>query len=438
MDSKERLSLYLPVGISAALYIFISYFTERHESTFLLTSYSLLFGFYLWLAHKTKPCSVPHFLFVAIVFRLLFLFAMPNLSDDIYRFVWDGKLLLNGINPFEQLPSYYAQHGLPSGLTIDLYQLLNSPDYFTIYPPFAQLVFLVSVYFSPDSVLGSAVIMRLLIIVAEIVTIYTLIKLVDHYGINRKHVMWYALNPLVILELTGNLHYEAFMICFLVVGLYLYVNKKLIASAAFIALAISAKLLPLMLLPLFLRKVPVKKLFKYYSWVGLFTVLMFLPLVSYALLDGMSSSIGLYFQKFEFNASIYYLIREIGFSVKGYNVIGAVGPYLALLTFIFIIGVAWFKKQLDLPKLIMIVLTGYFLLATTVHPWYITTILAFAIFTHYRYVVLWSFLIFFTYMGYSQTGFQEALWVTTIEYVLVIVYILYETFKEKKPVIAGV
>lgn len=438
MDNKERLSLYLPVGVSAALYVFITYFTERHESAMLLSSYSVLFGSYLWLTHKTKPCSVPHFIFVAITFRLLLLFALPNLSDDIYRFVWDGKLILNGINPFDQLPSFYAENGLPNGLTLELYRLLNSPDYFTIYPPFAQFVFLVSVYLSPDSVLGSAIVMRLLIILAEAVTIYTLIKLVDHYGVNRKYVMLYALNPLVILELTGNLHYEAFMICFLVVGVYLYIKKKLVASAVFIALAISAKLIPLMLLPLFLRRMPIKPLLKYYGWIALFTLIAFLPMLSGALFEGMTSSIGLYFQKFEFNASIYYLIREIGYAIKGYNVIGTVGPYLALLTFLFIMVVAWFKNKLDLPKIIMIVLTGYFLLATTVHPWYITTIIAFAIFTGYRYVILWSFLIFFTYVGYGIGGFQENLWVTTIEYVLVIVYILYETYKKEKPVVAGV
>ena len=84
---------------------------------------------YLLIYKKANsPTSLYFFLGVAVLARLLLIGAFPQLSDDIYRFVWDGRLINQGVNPFAQLPAYYMQEGnqLP-GLTPDLFARLNSP-----------------------------------------------------------------------------------------------------------------------------------------------------------------------------------------------------------------------------------------------------------------------------------------------------------------------
>lgn len=416
--------------ISACFYLFISYYLHRSEGFWLLSSYALLFVAYVYLVKTAKQDHVLFYVVLALFFRLLLLFAFPTLSDDIYRFVWDGKLLSLGIHPFNEVPSAIVAKGnLPKGLSLELYQNLNSPDYFTIYPPFAQLIFWLSSALSPSSVLGAAVVMRLLIVSVEMVSIRYLLKLADHYQIKPQNVLWYALNPLVILELTGNLHYEAFMICFLLIALYLLVREKYIWAGFFVAMAVSVKLLPLILLPLFLRKIDFKHLVRFYGSTAFFIVLTFLPMFSSSLIHGMESSLSLYFQKFEFNASVYYLIREFGYAVKGYNIIQSAGPYLAVTTFILILLFALFAYRQKIPQAIIGALMIYFLMATTVHPWYVTTILAFSVLTNFRFGVVWTCLIFFTYLGYDTAGFQENLWVTTTEYVLLTGYITYEFFK---------
>jgi len=416
--------------ISACFYLFISYYLHRSEGFWLLSSYVLLFVAYVFLVKTARQDQVLFYIILALFFRLLLLFVFPNLSDDIYRFVWDGRLLSLGMHPFNEVPSAIVAKGnLPKGLSLALYQYLNSPDYFTIYPPFAQLVFWLSSALSPSSVLGSAVVMRLLIITAEMVSIRYLLKLADFYQVRRQNVLWYALNPLVILELTGNLHYEAFMICFLLLAVYLLLKEKYIWAGFFVAMAVSVKLLPLILLPLFIRRVDFKHLIWFYGSIAFFVVLTFLPLFSSTLIHGMGSSLSLYFQKFEFNASVFYLIREVGYAVKGYNIIQTAGPYLAVTTFILIVLFALFAYRQKFPQAVIGSLIIYFLLATTVHPWYVTTILAFSVLTNFRFGVVWTFLIFFTYLGYEAAGFQENLWVTTTEYVLLTGYIAYELFK---------
>ena len=78
---------------------------------------------------------------------MILLFAFPNLSDDIYRFVWDGNLIGLNINPYGSMPSELVGQNNP-GLSMDLYAQMNSPDYYTIYPPVTQLIFYISTWFS--------------------------------------------------------------------------------------------------------------------------------------------------------------------------------------------------------------------------------------------------------------------------------------------------
>lgn len=430
MDSENRYRLYLPILVSLGLYVFIGYFTERTDHVLLLSAFAALFAMYLWLALKSASGQLNTLIFAGLAFRLVLLFTFPSLSDDIYRFVWDGRLLQTGVSPFAELPSAIMSSGdLPGGLTQELYVQLNSPDYFTIYPPFAQLIFWLSVVISPSSTLGSAIVMRVFIILAEIGTIYFLLKFCDNFNLDRKQVLWYALNPLVIIELTGNLHYEAFMIFFLMAGIYFLLKNKTLLSAFFWALAIASKLLPLILLPVFLRRIKLERLLKFYLLTGLFSILSFLPLLSIELIEGMTSSISLYFQSFEFNASIYYVIRAIGYQQKGYNIIGQAGPILAAITFLTIVGYSWLTYRNKLSVVCLFVMLFYFLMATTVHPWYITTLVAFAALTRYRFAIVWSAVIFFTYAGYTSIGYHENLWLIAIEYVIVIVYMLYEIFR---------
>ncbi len=426
-----KATYFLIFGLSIVAYCLIGYVFARHESLSLAGTYTLLFATYLYVLFQRPNLNTLNWLVLAsILFRLIFLFSFPSLSDDIYRFVWDGRLLNQGIHPFSELPSFYIHLGNEvEGLSQPLFDKLNSPNYFTIYPPFAQFVFWLSILFT-NSVLGSAVVIRLLILLAEVGSILIIRQLLIQYRLPAKRVLIYALNPLIVIELTGNLHFEAFMIFFLLLSIYCLHQNSIVKSAVFMACAVAAKLIPLMLLPLFIRRLKMKPLIKYYLLTAIFIFLLFIPLFNYDLIIGLSKSIGLYFQKFEFNASVYYLVREVGFVVKGYNIIETSGKYLALISFIGILILSLIKSQrANVMEVMMWILTFYFFLATTVHPWYISTLLALGLFTNFRFTVLWSLLIFFTYTGYSDFGFHENMLIVFIEYLMVFGVILFELIR---------
>jgi len=427
---KNNFRLILFVFISAIGYFVLGYFTSRENTIPLFTLYGSLFAAYIASWYSVREQSVTHYIYAAIGLRLLLLFSVPVLSDDIYRFIWDGRLLANGISPFAAVPIDYIsnQSGQIPGIDSSLFQLLNSPEYFTVYPPLSQLVFWLAAVISPDSTFGSIIVVRVLIIVAEIGCIYLIKKLLAHYQLPSKNVLLYALNPLVILELTGNLHFEPFMIFFLLLAIYLMIKNRLALSGISWSAAIGFKLIPLIFLPLLIRRLNIKAQVVIYATTGIATLLLFLPLYDEALINGLSSSLTLYFQTFEFNASLYYLARAVGYWFKGYNIIAQLGPSLALVTFIAIMTYALRARQKFtlLPTAAMWVLLIYLSLATTVHPWYITTLVALSVFSQYRFVVLWSLLIFVTYAGYSFNGYAEPMTLIILEYIGLAIFTCYE------------
>lgn len=433
--ANQKPLYYLFIFFSILSYVAIGYLIQRHETIYLLPAFALLFLIYGWII-KQQDNSHEFWIVVAILFRLIFLFALPSLSDDFYRFIWDGRLWSAGYHPFAELPSTYVQQGI-EGIDQQLFSKLNSPEYFTIYPPVSQFIYWLSVKVSPHSVLGSVIFMRALLIVTEAGSILLMRNLLKRFALPSKNVLIYALNPLVVVELVGNLHFEALIIFFVLLTVYFLDTQKWIKSTLAMALAIGSKLIPLLFLPALVRLLGIKKAIRYGLIVTLGLVVLFIPIYNSRVISGMSESLGLYFNKFEFNASLYYLVREYGFWHYGYNIIQTVGWKLGaiagvlILLFSFRKGLKWnlvvdIKANQKLLSEWMWVLCIYFLFATIVHPWYITTLLALSIFTSYRFVVLWTGLIFLTYTGYTVSGFSEIMWLTACEYILVVGYLVFE------------
>ncbi len=507
--------LFLKIGIGLlliGLVYGIGYQTPRNDFPQLICLYSIFFFFYLGIYQfTTTKKTIAFFIGLSILLRLLLVFTIPNFSDDLYRFIWDGRLITQGVNPFDYLPSYYIEQDIKvAGLTPELYQQLNSPNYFTIYPPVNQIIFAIATWLFPNSIWGSSLVMKSFLFTFEVGSIFLIIRLLCYFKLPAKNVLLYALNPLIILEITGNLHFEGAMIFFLLLAIWLVVVKKwwLLSALAF-ALSVASKLLPLMFLPLLVRRlgrnknllsskissnstaaenstgplplwreseggntskklrppppsrggeytsnmkplgiiksiislmknrIYVKdwlllnwiKIISYFAIIGITLILLFLPLLNGAFLSNFGDSLNLYFQKFEFNGSIYYAIRWVGFQIKGYNIIGTLGPVLAITAFLGIISITLLEQQpiwQTLFSSMLFAICCYLFGSATVHPWYVAMPIVFCVFTRFRFPILWSGLIFLTYINYSYGEYFENLWMVGIEYVLVFGYLIYE------------
>ncbi len=540
----KNLKIRWGIGIVLISLVYaLGYETARSDFPQLITLYGTFFLIYIGVFHFTKTqTTLSFFVGIAILLRFILIFTIPNFSDDLYRFIWDGRLLTQGINPFDHLPTYYIENNVAiPGLTTELYQQLNSPNYFTIYPPVNQAIFAAAAWLFPNSIWGSSLVMKSFLFIFEFGSIFLIIQLLPYFKLPTKNVLLYALNPLIIIEITGNIHFEGAMIFFLLLAVWLIVTQnKWIWSAIAFALSVASKLLPLMFLPLFVRRIgrttngeillptlsrgktvkscstrgkvlnffskilvstmqfPLlkrargmlssenskyseklpnnipptpfkggedlgetkflnqlmqlilltknrivlkewfelnwKKIIAYFSIIGITLIALFIPLINGVFLTNFGDSLNLYFQKFEFNGSLYYFFRWIGFQIKGYNIIGTLGPILALSALTGILLITFLEQNTDWSKLferMLFAVCCYLFCSATVHPWYVAMPIVFCLFTRFRFPILWSGLIFLTYINYSYSEYFENLWMVGIEYTLVFGYLIYEIMIEK-------
>ncbi|MFK8163048.1 MAG: hypothetical protein AB8H12_11350 [Lewinella sp.] len=505
----------------AAGVLYLGFGVDRTDFTSLFSSFLVAFSGYLLLVRKPDERNLKLLIGLGIILRIALVFAFPLLSDDVYRFIWDGNLVTAGENPFAQLPAYYleASNAVP-GLTEELFNKLNSPDYYTIYPPIAQGVFTIAAWLSPGSWYGAAVVMKLFLLACELGSLWVMWQLLAGKGlrgeekkvrdawasstffpfsllrrarpqvqkkvkeqgevrlantINRPidrqtKLLYYWLNPLILIEIMGNLHFEGAMVFFLLLAYYLLQRSKWVAAAAAMAASVASKLLPLMLLPLLIRRLArwpeapfrggglTDSLTRFFNknyllsvvknarpfWIfsvafGVSCGLFFAPLLlSEGFLTGFSSSLELYQKKFEFNASIYYLARAYGYLDVGWNQIAVFGPWLAKASAVGILLLALLDRRSDwasLPVGWLWAFVLYLLCATTVHPWYLSVPIALCCFTHWRFPLLWSFLIMLTYTNYLTEPYQENLWLVAAEYLVVAGFAFWEW--RKRPSLGG-
>lgn len=480
-ESNTNAQRLLIGSILIACTLYLGYFVQQDDFWQFLPVFVVFFGLYSWIITRPtldlKGRKLQFWIGLAILLRFVLLFGIPNLSDDVYRFIWDGRLIQNGINPFTQLPTYYIEQTTPpAGINLALFQQLNSPNYYTIYPPVAQFTFFVATWLFPESIWGSAFVMKLFLFAFECGNIFLLLRLLPLFGVAQRKTLIYALNPLIIVEISENLHFEGAMIFFLLLSLFLLLksktalvpqhsissdndgrtlhsirpdisthsfrllstsslNRYFLLSALAFALAIASKLLPVLFLPLFIKRLGWKKSILYFAIIGLTTLGLFTPLISGVFLQNFGESLDLYFRKFEFNASFYYVARWLGFQLKGFNLIAKLGPALAMMTFVSVLALSFTstnKSMKRLPVLMLFAISIYLSFTTTVHPWYVSLPLVLCCFSTFRYPVLWSGLILLTYINYSYSIYQENLWIVGVEYVLVWLYFLWESLTKGK------
>ena len=479
-----RIPLMLSL-LSITFYIVFAYDLVRTDYVKLVSLYVALF-FLFYKLIQIKKHDFWYLAGIAIISRFAFLVAIPNLSQDFYRFIWDGRMILEGFNPYlYTVESFLINNELPVNQAQELYAGMGSLNgsHYTNYPPINQLCFVIAGLFTGKSVLGSAIVMRLLIIAADIGTLYFGKKLLERLHIPVHRIFWYILNPFIIIELSSNLHFEGVMIFFLIWSLYLLHKGKWQWAAVVFALSVSTKLIPLIFLPLFwqwfVKKTPLKssrgdnksnvitnevkqsvshnevalsadkearnhilngytRLIGFYTIVGLVTILLFLPFYSSTFISNYTETVALWFQNFEFNASIYYIAREIGYTFRGFNEIAVIGKYIPIVVIGLVLLITFFRKNRTMPQLItamLLALSFYFFASTTVHPWYVATLLILSVFTNYKFPLVWSFIIILSYLAYiniDKAAKSENLWIIGLEYLVVYGVLIWDIVSIKK------
>ena len=392
---------FLSVGVSLLVYL-----SSQEDFPLTIGTFSLSFFAYLMMYFCRKDLSIQRWEYLALITFLIPLFSIPTLSPDFYRFLWDGELTTLGIHPYAFTPNEIIEQGLIEGNSYmhDLYANITdlSKKHYSPYPTINQVYFIVPAWIT-DSIFPALIIMRLMILLTLMIGYRFLKKILIKTGIPIVNVVLLLFNPFLIIEVMDNLHFEGVMMAWLIIGLYYLIIKKWVLGSLFWGVAIAVKLTPLILLPTFLRYFKIKRSILLYVLIVTLSTLLTMIMLWPEYAGNVLRSIRLYFNNFEFNASVLEIIKWCVDPFTEYSPTPIAGPITVLLGTISIFFIAWWRPINTVKELLsrfMWLYVVYLIFATTVHPWYIILPLVFSIFSSNKGVLAWSFLIMLSYGFY--------------------------------------
>jgi len=224
------------------------------------------------VAHGAGRPPFALILATAILLRLGALAAPVYLSDDIYRYIWDGRVQAAGINPYRYIPT--DAHLAPLRDEA-VFPNINRNNYApTIYPPVAQMLF-----FAATRIGETVLAIKLVLVAIEAVGIAALLVVLRTVGAPRENILLYAWHPLPVWEIAGSGHIDAAEVAFVALALAAAVTGRRAWSGAALAAATLVKFFPLVLLPALWR--PIKSNLGDWHWLSAFIVVIIAAYLPY-------------------------------------------------------------------------------------------------------------------------------------------------------------
>ncbi|WP_108928310.1 hypothetical protein [Leptospira johnsonii] len=379
-------------------------------------------------------------IWAGILLRIWFLFTPVFLSDDTFRFLWDGLLVSEGLSPYSELP-IHVNLGLDQGLEKELVSKMNSPKYYSVYPPLLQILFLVPVFFLKRglSVFWAISIWKGILILFELGILYIFLK--RKKGEGSGNFLKYWLHPLVLWEGIGNGHPEPILFFFLFLGILSWEKGKIIEAFLFYLASILTKILPLLALPFLFfywcRRSTIRKVLLFFG--GCFLILgsaLIWFLLSETgekiLEEHWKKGIGVYFTLFEFHGGLYYLLKNlIRLTWYPYStgIVLGIFSIFAICFYSFRISKTETNYKTVFLLTVWIHLCGiYYFFSSTIHPWYFLPILASSVFTKTIWPSVASGIWILSYSTYSSFPFYDKTWALVLEHFLVFGTFFLENF----------
>lgn len=421
LSTGGKIALVILLLLSAAGYLLLYTGIAERVITFTAVSFanSVFFLLIIMLLHRSgwpARLALP-LIAVGILFRAALLPLPVTLSDDIYRYLWDGKLVAEGFNPFQYAPNDPALTELH---TDDLPAEVNFPHLRTIYPAFAQVVFTASYLLFGESITG----FKAILLVFELLTLLLLFLLTKRLNRSPAYAAVYALAPLPVMQFMGDGHLDAIGITMLALFLYLWHSGRKVFSYLALGLSVLTKLVSGLAVPLLFRHetglrrwyAPAVPLLMLAAGYLVFTIGGVNPL----------EELQHFSKHWMFNGSVFKIF--LGWTHHNQEA----RSYCTLLFLISAAAVFFTRKELVHQLFLLFML--FFLLNPTVHVWYVVWI-AVLLPLHFR----WSGLVWvvtvnlanYTYMIYhSGLPWVEYQWITLVQYVPVYALFLYEAWKK--------
>jgi hypothetical protein len=287
----------------------------------------------------------------ALLFGAAFLFAPPLLSDDLYRYLWEGQLWLEGLSPYRLAPDDPAL----AHLRDDVWAHINNKSLASIYPPLSQLLFVVA-----QGLGGTVWTLKLLALLGHVASV----AIVARVCTERRASLALALNPLLLSEAALNGHFDILCGVALLIAAWSLSRHRFVQAGVAVCACVGLKVVGLVVLPLFARRPKV--------WVaaGLGSALLLMPLVrSRALLDPVSGA-GQFATRWRGNESVFAVVDQLSqqlFESPSADLVARAVVGAALLALCVLVV----YRRVPPLRATRALVWALLLLSPQVHPWYL-------------------------------------------------------------------
>lgn len=373
--------------------------------------YTISFAFYVLAVRRVGklPASNRNVLTVligAVVFRLVLVPSVPVHENDMYRYIWDGKVFTAGINPYKYSPMRASiKPAVPDQqedfeklrLLRDedpaVYRRISYKDVPTIYPPLSQVVFAVSTLLAP----GSIYFMKFFFVLFDMAVVVLIYMILKNLKQNPLYVVVYAWSPLVLKEIANSGHCDALAICCVMAAMYFALRKQTVFSSVGLGLGVLSKFYPLILCPLFPRKK------SYGASIACLSIIVagYLPFFVWGRASPVSvfTGLGIFAKEWSVNGFVFESVYALISVFEDDPLI--MSKILCGIVFITIWIYIYFKKREFSEKAFWAV-TALFLLSPVGAPWYFCWVIPFLCIYRKYSLILLSYLLIFSYFEFTH------------------------------------
>jgi hypothetical protein len=344
-------------------------------------------------------------IFFSIFFRAFLVPTNPKvLSKDMYRYIWDGRVQQNGINPYLYPPS---SEQLKSLRDAKIYPNINRKNYPTIYPAGAQLLFRVFHILAGDRIFG----FKGLIVFFDMMTLLLLFATLKAHGFEETRIYIYAWNPLVIFEIGYSGHLEGLTVFLMVLAFYLNAKNRKVPAVIALAFSSATKLYPALLLPALLNQG--ERIKGGLVFVGS-VLFLYLPFLTAG--NKITGFLPIYFKNpYEsFNLGLKYLIMRL-FPELDYF-------FLTIIFMLVLMAVGFYfflkEKQKEQVVRCAYILIGLLLILmpASLHAWYVIILIPFLTFFPSIGWLIFTCTVPLSYIKYVSPMGVMPVWVLFLEY----------------------
>jgi len=313
-------------------------------------------------------------LVLAALWHVPFLLTPPGSDDDIHRYVWDGRVQRLGYNPYMVIPSDPALAALHTPET----RTLNNPDVPSPYPPGAQLFFR-----AVTAIHESVFALKVAFVICDFAIVFVLLDILRCSGQGAHWVLAYAWNPLLAIEVAGSGHIDVVGALLLLVSFAALERRWRAVAAVAFGLAVAVKFLPIVLLPIYWKRVRMRDAALAAVVVGL----LYVPFLNHGRIP--IGSLGTYVQSFRFNDPVFATLERVAAPQLAVGLAVLVG----FLTAIWMRskGTEWSSETFAWP------MAASLLCAPVVYPWYLLWLLPFVRSASTVPIIIWTVSIIPTY-----------------------------------------